>query len=214
MQRVERVILLGAGMALSPVLEALVFPGVRHPMHWLAVVALVVLAATTFYTGLTRLNLVVRTLQKKAGLPAHPPGTKTRISGIAVLTAMVATAVDFCSVLLLASYTDISPVLATAVGTTLGATANFSLNRAFTYLNPAIPRLQIGRYLLASAGSLGLNAGGVSLLLSLPDMPFPLAWFLVRTAVLMFWNYPLHVEYIFASRQLAYAGETTQAHLS
>jgi phosphatidylglycerophosphate synthase/putative flippase GtrA len=214
MQRVERIILLGAGMALSPVLEALVFPGVRHPMHWLAVVALVVLAATTYYTGLSRLNIVVLTLQNKAGMTATPPSViKTRMTGIGMITALIAITIDFCMVLLLVGYTDVSPVLATAGGIALGAIANFTLNRAFAYHNHSIPRLNIGRYLLASVGSLALNTGGVSLLFSLPDMSFPLAWVLVRIAVLMFWNYPLHVEYIFASRPMTYVGKTTQAQM-
>lgn len=214
MQRVERIILLGAGMALSPVLEALVFPGIKHPMHWLAVVAIVVLAATTYYTGLTRLNIVVRTLQSKAGqTTVKPQGTNMHISAIGILNAVAATAVDFCIVFFVIGYATISPVLMTAVGTIFGAITNFVLNRTLTYRNQAIPRLKLGRYILASVGSLALNTGGVSLLLSLPDMSFPLAWFLVRIAVLMFWNYPLHVEYIFASNPLPYTGKTSQARM-
>jgi len=66
MQRVERVMYLGAAVALAPVLEAVAFPADRHPTHWLAAVALVALAVTSNYTAVVRLLAVVRALRLRA----------------------------------------------------------------------------------------------------------------------------------------------------
>ena len=66
-QRVERVVYLGVGVALSPVLEALLFPGDPHPMHWLAVVALVALAITSNLTAAMRLFSLIRALKERDG---------------------------------------------------------------------------------------------------------------------------------------------------
>jgi putative flippase GtrA len=155
----------------------------------------------------------VRMLRTKAGLPAPSSRARVRGAALSLIAALVATALDFALALFLVSRPGLSPVLATAAGSALGALANFLLNRIATFRSSDAPLPQFGRYALVSAGSLGLNAGGVGLLLSLPGLPYPLAWWLVRTAVFMFWNYPLHEEYVFAPRQLAHAkpGQTRDA---
>jgi phosphatidylglycerophosphate synthase len=66
-QRVERVVYLGIGVALSPVLEAIFFPGDPRPMHWLAVIALVALAITSNLTAAMRLLALIRALRAHAG---------------------------------------------------------------------------------------------------------------------------------------------------
>jgi phosphatidylglycerophosphate synthase len=197
MQRAERVMYLGVGVALSPVLEALLFPGEQHPMHWLAVGALVALAATSNYTAVVRLLAVVRALQTKAGLAAHPVGSHLARVTLNMAAAAVATVADFCVAMAVVGQVHVPPAIATAIGCVLGATVNFGLNRVVTFRSRAAPLPQVTRYALVSATSLMLNAGGVSLLLSLPAMAFPLAWCLVRSAVFLLWNYPLHTSYVF-----------------
>ncbi len=54
MQRPKRVVLLGLTVALSPIEPALRRPNDPHPMHWLAVGGLVVLALATQGTALQR----------------------------------------------------------------------------------------------------------------------------------------------------------------
>jgi phosphatidylglycerophosphate synthase len=66
-QRVERVVCLGVGVALSPVIEAVLFPGDPHPMHWLAAVALVALAITSNLTAAMRLLSLIWTLKEREG---------------------------------------------------------------------------------------------------------------------------------------------------
>src|SRR5688572_14931006 len=62
MQRPERVLLLGAGTALSPILEVIVAPNDPHPPHRLAIATLVVLAVTSHATALQRLSQLLRAL--------------------------------------------------------------------------------------------------------------------------------------------------------
>lgn len=211
MQRVERIMLLGVGMALSPVLEALAFPGERRPMHWLAVVALVVLAVTSNYTGLARLVVVVRTLQARAGVRSAPLRSRVRRAGLNLLASALATAVDFVIAVFLVHDLGLSPTLATAAGASVGALTSFGLNRMVTFRSRDESLPQLGRYALVSLGSLGLNSGGVGLLLSLPGLPYVLAWWLVRAAVFALWNYPLHKEYVFGAHRQAPASEATRA---
>ncbi len=199
MQRVERVMYLGAAVALSPVLEAIAFPHERHPMHWLAVAALCALAVTSNYTGVVRLLAVVRALKAKAGLPVEPARPLARRMGMGVLSSAAATGVDFVVALALV-WAGLGPILATAGGCLVGALVNFGVNRAITFRSTGAPLPQAGRYALVSLTSLALNAGGVSLLLSHPTVAYPVAWWLVRAVVFVLWNYPLQADYVFGDR--------------
>jgi phosphatidylglycerophosphate synthase/putative flippase GtrA len=201
MQRVERVMYLGAAVALSPVLEAIAFPLERHPMHWLAVVALCALAITSNYTGVVRLLAVVRALKAKAGLPPEPVRPLVQRLGLSVAAAAAATGVDFAVALSLV-WAGMGPFMATAAGCLVGGVVNFGLNRMITFRSRAAPLPQAGRYALVSLTSLALNAGGVSVLLSHPDVAYPVAWWLVRAAVFLLWNYPLQADYVFGDGRI------------
>lgn len=67
MQRAERILYLGGAVALSPILEAILFPHDRHPVHWLAVAGIVFLCVTSNVTSVTRFVGLVRTIN--AGAP-------------------------------------------------------------------------------------------------------------------------------------------------
>ena len=199
-QRVERVMYLGVGVAVSPVIEALFFPGQHHPMHWLAVWALVALAATSNYTAVVRLVGVVQALRAKAGLAVRPVHSRFDRLDLRVVAVMVATAADFCVALALVMQVHLWPAVATAIGCLLGAFVSFSLSRVVAHTGRAAPPSKFARYALVSATSLLLNVGGVSVLLSLPVMTFPLAWGLVRGAVFLLWNGPLYASYVFGNQ--------------
>ena len=66
MQRAERILYLGSAVALSPILEAIVFPHDRHPVHWLAVAGIVFLCVTSNVTGVARFVGLVRTINASA----------------------------------------------------------------------------------------------------------------------------------------------------
>jgi phosphatidylglycerophosphate synthase/putative flippase GtrA len=201
MQRAERVLYLGAAVALSPVVEALRAPNDPRPMHWLAAVALCALAVSSNYTGVVRLRAVVNALREKAGTPAPPVGPSLGRFGLNAFAAALATGVDFAVALTLV-WVGLGPFIATAGGCAVGALVNFGFNRAVTFRSRAAPLAQAGRYALVSLTSLGLNAGGVALLLSLPALSYSVAWWVVRCAVFVLWNYPLHSGYVFADPDL------------
>ncbi len=62
MQRTERLLYLGASVALSPIFEAVVFPNETRPRHWLAIAGIVFLALTSNVTALSRFASLVRGL--------------------------------------------------------------------------------------------------------------------------------------------------------
>jgi CDP-diacylglycerol---glycerol-3-phosphate 3-phosphatidyltransferase len=70
MQRHERAVWLGAGAVLAPILAAFVEPGVAHPQLHLMIVTLAVVAATTNYTAVWRIRVVMGWLQRKAAQEA------------------------------------------------------------------------------------------------------------------------------------------------
>lgn len=66
MQRAERILYLGGAVALSPILEAILFPHDRHPVHYLAVAGIVFLCVTSNVTGVARFVGLVRQLNSGA----------------------------------------------------------------------------------------------------------------------------------------------------
>ncbi|MEZ4272338.1 MAG: CDP-alcohol phosphatidyltransferase family protein [Myxococcota bacterium] len=77
MQRAERLVTLGLGCSLSPLLVVFLEPGVLHPLHHLTLVALAVLAVLTNYTTLHRIRAIYRDLvlkeNKESASPPAPP---------------------------------------------------------------------------------------------------------------------------------------------
>lgn len=192
MQRLERVLFLGGGVALSPILEALWFPADKRPMHWLAVGGLVFVALMSNVTALSRFRALVNALA--------PPTRKRSGMAIFVLNAVagaVATAVDFAAVLGMVEWARFSPVMATALGCVLGGVVNYTLNRLITFKSRGAVAPQMARYTLVSATSALLNAGGVALLTLHPQLAYTLGWWLARGAVYFAWNLPLQRDYVF-----------------
>ncbi|HYH98729.1 GtrA family protein [Hyalangium sp.] len=195
MQRLERVLFLGVGVALSPIFEAIWFPEQKHPMHWLAVVGIVFVAVLSNVTALSRFRALVNAL-------APPPPPNRKRSGLAILgfnavAGAVATGVDFVSVLGMVEKLSFSPVAATALGCVLGGVVNYSMNRLITFRSQGAVAPQMARYTLVSATSALLNAGGVALLTLHPQLAYTLGWWLARGAVYFAWNLPLQRDYVF-----------------
>ncbi len=210
MQRAERTMYLGGSLALSPVLEAIFWPDAAMPMHWLAVIALLIIALMTNWTALTRLYTLVDALKRgrKATAEAEreAKGERTFFQklGLNVMAAAAATIADFLLVLaLMETVTAVrfSPGVATAIGCLVGGILNFTLNRIITFRSKGAIAPQIGRYFGVSLGSLILNAFGVALVASLPDLDYRVSWWVVRGLVFLLWNYPLHSSYVFGDEQ-------------
>ncbi len=142
MQRLERVLFLGVGVALSPILEAIWFPEMKHPMHWLAVVGLVFVALMSNVTAFSRFRALVNAL-------APPPQSQLKRSGwtlfgLNALAGAIATGVDFVSVLGMVEWGEFSPAIATGLGCALGGVVNYTLNRLITFRSHGAVRSPAG----------------------------------------------------------------------
>lgn len=191
MQRPERVLLLGAGTALSPILEVIVAPGDPHPPHRLAIATLVVLAVTSHVTALQRLYELVRALGGARNASVEQP---LKVAGMQVVATVADLAVASAIVFSLRG----SPSLATMAGCLVGALVSFVLTRvwAFESHEPWLP--QVARYAFVSVGTAALNGGGVALLAML-NAPFLVAWVITRAIVFATWSYPLQRDFVFTA---------------
>jgi len=195
MQRPERVVLLGAALALAPLLELATDGAILADVVIIAAIAFI--AVATQLTAAHRLIHVVRAL----GRPAlQPGGNRYRQLGPALVSASTATAADFALMSLLVARADVSPALATAVGCAVGAALNFSMNRWWTFASRANPLPQAARYAIVSVSSALLNSGGVALTMMLPLPDYRIGWLLVRAVVFLFWNYALQRDYVYGDR--------------
>src|SRR5690606_32891377 len=122
MQRPERVLLLGAGTALSPILEVIIAPNDPHPPHRLAIATLVVLAITSHATALQRLYQLVRALGGARGPGLGQPLRVAAMQGVATLA-------DFAVASALVYGLRGLPSLSTAAGCLVGAVVSFLLTR-------------------------------------------------------------------------------------
>jgi phosphatidylglycerophosphate synthase/putative flippase GtrA len=189
MQRPERVLLLGAGTALSPIIEVIFAPDDPHPPHRLAVAMLVVLAVTSHATALQRLYQLVRALGGAQGPGVVQP---LRVAAMQVVATLADLAVASAIVYELHG----APSVATILGCMVGAVVSFVLTRVWAFENhgPWLPQLL--RYAFVSAGTAALNGGGVALLAML-NAPFLLAWAITRAVVFATWSYPLQRDFVF-----------------
>lgn len=190
MQRPQRVLLLGAGTALSPILEVLLAPHDPHPSHRLAIAAVVVLAVTSHATALQRLYQLMQALGTGRG-PALAQPLRTALS------QAIATGVDFAVASALAYTLQARPSVATVAGCLVGAFVSFVLARVWAFESTGAWLPQMGRYGFVSAATAALNGGGVALLSSL-GAPFVVSWWLTRAVVFATWSYPLQRDFVFS----------------
>ena len=191
MQRPERVLLLGVGTALSPIVEVVVAPADPHPPHRLAIVALVLLAVASHATALQRLHGLVRRLG--GGVPSNP-GSPMR----SAIANAVATVVDFAVAASLVYLLGGHSSLATALGCVVGAGTSFVLSRMWAFSSGGAWVRQVNRYVAVSAATAGLNAGGVALFAIL-GVPFVIGWAIARLVIFATWSYPLQRDFVFAT---------------
>jgi phosphatidylglycerophosphate synthase len=194
-QRPERVLILGLALALSPIVEVMVNPFEPKPIHRLAVVGIVLLAAATQISALQRLRHAYSELR---GAPVRATSLFGRGSMLRnAIAGAVATGSDFVVVASLVGFVFLPPAVATFLGCAVGGLVNFSMNRVWAFGSDSPKAAQAGRYLFVTTSSAILNSGLVAVMLLLPDMPYQLAWVLVRGAVFVTWNFPLHRDYVF-----------------
>ena len=114
------------------------------------------------------------------------------------LGSIIASFVDFGSMILCVEELGLSPVTGTAIGATLGAVTNFSLGRAWIFRRQTgHPAGQAVRYALVSAASAGWNALGEHVAHDLAHMQYILARALVAFLVSVCWNFPMQRGFVF-----------------
>jgi putative flippase GtrA len=120
------------------------------------------------------------------------------------IVSVVATAVDFATMIGLVELFRVSPVMGTVVGAAAGGVTSFALGRHYTYRSQTDPVSgQALRYGLVSGVSLGLNALGEHLILALLPSHYILGRILVATTVNNAWNFPMQRMFVFVHRKPA-----------
>ncbi|MCB9525215.1 MAG: GtrA family protein [Myxococcales bacterium] len=197
-QRAERIFALGVSTAFAPIAAVAYEAPSAHPMHWVAVGGLALLALSSQWTAAHRLVFLLQRLRSEQGTQ-RPAMLSLGRDGLprSLVASGLATAADFGVVLALVEGPGMSPWLATALGCGLGAVVSFLLGRYWAFSRSdqgALP--QAGRYAFVSGTSLGLNAGGVAVWQLLP-VDYRVAWWITRGLVFALWNFPLHRDYVF-----------------
>jgi putative flippase GtrA len=124
------------------------------------------------------------------------------------LGALVATAVDFATMILAVERGGLPPAMATALGAAAGAITNFALGRAWIFrLHSGHWTGQAARYALASGASAAYNTLGEYLLHDAAGVPYVFARLLVSVAVSLLWNFPVQRRFVFRESALRWEAE-------
>src|SRR3954451_5596520 len=118
-----------------------------------------------------------------------------------LLTSLLTTALDFGTLIGLTELAGVNYVLATWIGTIVGALANFTINKAWAFRArdmPAVPA--VARFLGVQAGSSGLHTAGVWILTRFGRLPYPVSKLVIAAVVYLTWNYPLNRWFVFRQR--------------
>jgi putative flippase GtrA len=114
--------------------------------------------------------------------------------------SLIASAIDFSTMIGGVRLLGLHPALATAWGAAMGGTANFFLGRHWIFPDG---RSRAGasalRYALVSLISLALNTVGEYISVSLLHLQYVLARLIVACAVSVLWNFPMQRSFVYRS---------------
>jgi putative flippase GtrA len=114
---------------------------------------------------------------------------------------MIASSVDFATMITIVEMFRVHAVTGTALGALCGALTSFVLGRTWVFhRSDTGPAGQLVRYALVSAASLGLNVLGEYLLVVHAGVGYVRARLVVAVLVSNLWNYPLHKHFVFGGR--------------
>jgi len=115
-----------------------------------------------------------------------------------VVTSTFTTSLDFVVLTALVELAGTTYALATFVGTLVGATSNFVINRAWAFEATAgHPGRQAVRYVMVQIGSAVIHTLGVWSLTRFAGVQYLVAKFGVACAAYLGWNYPLNHRFVF-----------------
>ena len=114
------------------------------------------------------------------------------------ITSIFTTSLDFALLAGLVELAHVNYVLATFLGTVLGASTNFLINRRWAFEATAgHAGHQALRYLLVQIGSATLHTTGVYTLTHFGGAPYLVSKVVVAVAAYLVWNYPLNHYFVF-----------------
>ncbi len=123
-----------------------------------------------------------------------------RLLGRHQVASVIATIVDFATMVALVELLALSPVLATAAGATAGAVTNFVLNRRWVFRTLGSPvARQALRYALVSLASAGWNTLGEHVAVGVLGVQYLVGRAAVAVMVSLGWNFPLQRAFVFRS---------------
>lgn len=197
MQRPERVLILGATVSLSPILEALIAPGDPRPIHRIAVVGIAIIALGTHLTAASRTRFLLRVLE-----PSSPQQSNKwrRSLWRPFFAAALGTACEL-GVLWLVLHSTSAPA-ATMVAHLAGAVVTLSLLGAWAHTPSPQSSRGPAPWLFAVVSSAALCGGGVAVLGLVPALGLALSWLAVRVVVLLAWTRPLLIDQLRARLRL------------
>lgn len=118
-----------------------------------------------------------------------------------VLTSIFTTSLDFALLVTLVEVAHTDYVLATFLGTVLGASSNFLINRSWAFrATHGHAGHQALRYLLVQIGSAALHTSGVWLLTDFGGVRYVISKVVVAIAAYLVWNYPMNRHFVFPAR--------------
>ncbi len=125
------------------------------------------------------------------------------------ITSIFTTALDFGTLTGLVELCRVDYVIATLIGTIVGATSNFLINRAWSFEATDAPMYQQAlRMLPVQAGSSGLQTLGVWLFTRFAGLPYFASKLIVSALVYLGWNYPMNRYFVFTRGEPAGTSRT------
>lgn len=115
-----------------------------------------------------------------------------------MVTSLITTTLDFGVLTILVELFRVHYVVATVAGTIVGASSNFLINRQWSFDDhTGGVRWQVVRFLPVQAGSSGLQALFMWILVDKFHRQYLMAKVIVAVSVYMLWNYPMNRYFVF-----------------
>ena len=199
MNRGERAMYIGIAGIVAPPVAHWLEPGSTHPLYHLLLCTLALIAVMANVTALRRFAFVHRELRKRDGSSAQAASTGMQgWMGRAGIASAIATVLDYGTFTILVEVLGAYTGTSRAIGAALGAVANFTVNKLWTFRTRENSLwVELPRYAAISLTSLLLNTVGVVALTEGLRWNPLVAAALIGVAVSVFWNLPLHRYFVF-----------------
>jgi phosphatidylglycerophosphate synthase/putative flippase GtrA len=200
MNRGERATYIGSAGVLAPTFAHFTERGAIHPLYFLMVFTLALVAVMANVTALRRFAFIHAELRRREARPAlEVPGEITGWFRRAWVASAAATVVDYGCFTILVEVVGVYTGTSRALGALLGAVTNFILNKVYTFKTRKTSILaEVPKYAAISLTSLLLNTGGVILLTEGRRWNPLVAAALVGVVVSLCWDLPLHKAFVFS----------------